>query len=198
LLPEFLYEFEKDCRLVYSYEYWKFVTFDEGVRMKKIILLIIAVAVMAMPLAAQSVSSDKDIKTLQAPPDGRAKIGLLMGLPSGVTFGYRLSNWFELNLTAGYNFLFEQSAVISTNALFTLVNIPVGENQMMPLSLGPQVNFFLGSDFVMETVADLRLEYTFPNIPLNLFGEFGFGVRFFDDNNDWIAWNGGVGVRYVF
>jgi hypothetical protein len=165
--------------------------------MKKIILLIIAVAVMAMPLAAQSVSKDKDIKTLQAPPDGRAKIGLLLGMPSGVTFGYRFSNWFELNLTAGYNFLFTSSALISTNALFTLVNIPVGDGQVMPLSLGPQVNFILGNEFFLETVADLRLEYTFPDIPLNLFGEFGFGVRFFDSNK-WIAWNGGVGVRYVF
>jgi len=158
------------------------------------ILVMLAVPVFA---EGSNVTKDKDIKTLSAPPDGRAKIGLLMGMPSGVTFGYRFSNWFEANLTAGYNFMFTKSALISTNALFTLVNIPIGDAGVMPLSLGPQVNFILGNDFKMELVGDLRLEYSFQNIPLNLFGEFGFGFRFFDANN-WIAWNGGVGVRYIF
>ncbi len=145
-------------------------------------------------LTAQSLSEDKEIKTLQVPSDGRAKIGLLLGYPSGITFGYRFSNWFEANLTAGYNFLFTNSAIISTNGLFTLVNIPIGDAGIMPLSLGPQVSFILGNDFYIDLVGDLRLEYSFADIPLNLFGEFGFGFRFFHD--DWIAWNGGIGVRY--
>ncbi len=167
--------------------------------MKKMMLVMIMIQLLVIPLTAgaQSIKEDKEIKTLQAPPDGRAKIGLLMGMPSGVTFGYRFSNWFEGNVTVGYNFMFTQSALISANGLFTLVNIPIGDAGVMPLSLGPQMNFILGNNFYMEIVGDLRLEYSFHDIPLNLFGEFGFGFRFFDDK-DWIAFNGGIGVRYIF
>ena len=68
----------------------------------------------------------------------------------------------------------------------------------MPLSLGPQVNFIVGSQFYLETVADLRLEYTFDDVPLNLFIEAGFGVRFFHVQPVEFAWNGGLGIRYVF
>jgi hypothetical protein len=167
--------------------------------MKKLFVLIILVSAVMMPLAAQekSIKEDRDIKTLQAPPDGRAKLGVLLGYPSGVTFGYRFSNWFEGNATVGYSFTGSGSALISVNGLFTLVNIPLKNGEVMPLSLGPQINFLLGNNFFMEAVADLRLEYSFPDIPLNLFGEFGFGFRFFD-GNDWIAWNGGLGIRYIF
>jgi len=165
--------------------------------MKKTLILLAVLILSVGALSAQSVSEDKEIRTLQAPPDGRAKIGLLLGYPSGITFGYQFSNWFEGNLTAGYNFLFIKSGIISANGLFTLVNIPIGDAGLMPLSLGPQVNFILGNKFYIDIVADLRLAYTFANIPLNLFAEFGFGFRFFNDG-DWLAWNGGVGVRYVF
>ena len=169
--------------------------------MKKTLLLLILLIIALVPLLAEEsgtgIKDDKDIKTLEMPSDGRAKIGLLMGMPSGVTFGYRFSNWFEGNLTAGYNFMFTKSALISVNGLFTLVNIPVGDAGVMPLSLGPQMNFILGNTFYMDIVADLRLEYTFSSIPLNLFGEIGFGFRFFN-GDDWVAWNGGIGVRYVF
>ncbi len=146
----------------------------------------------------QSVTEDKEVKTLELPDDGNFKLGLLIGYPSGVTAGYRFSNWFEANLTAGYNFINVQSAVVSVNGLFTMVNIPIGDAGFMPLSLGPQVNMILGKDFFLETVADLRLEYTFEEIPLNLYAEFGMGIRFFDNPAiDW-AFNGGFGVRYVF
>ena len=89
-----------------------------------------------MPIMAEGsgISKDKDIKTLKAPPDGRAKIG------------------------------------------------DVG---VMPLSLGPQVSFILGDTFYMDVVGDVRLEYSFKDIP------------FFNDG-EWIAWNGGIGARYIF
>lgn len=165
--------------------------------MKKALLLFVVLILVVGVLSAQSVGEDKEIKTLQGPPDGRAKIGLLLGYPSGITFGYQLSNWFELNLTGGYNFLFSKSGIISVNSLFTIVNIPLGNAGVMPLSLGPQVNFIMGNKFYIDLVVDIRLGYTFSNIPLNLFAESGFGFRFFN-SGDWWAWNGGLGVRYVF
>ena len=165
--------------------------------MKKTLLVLLLLSLALTGAFSQSVSEDREVKTLSVPQDGRFKLGLLMGVPSGITAGYRFSNWFEANLTGGYNFLFINSGIISGNALFTLANIPLGDAGVLPLSVGPQVNFIVGNTFYIELVGDVRLEYTFQNIPLNLFGEFGFGFRFFDDGN-WIAWNGGVGVRYVF
>ncbi len=168
--------------------------------MKKFLVATLLLVLTVFPLLAKSnLTEDRDIKTLEIPEDGRAKLGLLLGYPSGITFGYRLSNWFELNTTVGYNMRFSDSAIISANGLFTLVNIPVGTAGVMPLSLGPQVNFILGNKlFYLETVADLRLEYTFPDIPLNLLVETGFGLRFFEGTENLLAWNGGIGVRYVF
>lgn len=159
-------------------------------------LLILSVLILAVgSLSAQSVTEDKEIKTLRAPSDGKAKLGLLLGYPSGITFGYQFSNWFEANATVGSNF--SNSVMISANGLFTIVNIPIGDAGVMPLSLGPQLNFLIGNNFYLDIVADLRLAYTFPKIPLNLFAEVGFGVRLFD-SNEWWSVNGGVGVRYVF
>ena len=165
--------------------------------MKKTVLVLVLLTLALTGVWSQSVSEDKEVRTLSVPEDGRFKLGLLMGVPSGITAGYRFSNWFEANLTGGYNFLFINSGIISANTLFTLANIPLGDAGVLPLSVGPQVNFIIGNTFYIELVGDIRLEYTFQEIPLNLFGEFGFGFRFFDDGT-WIAWNGGLGVRYVF
>ena len=162
--------------------------------MKKAILIIALVTVATAGLWAQKVTEDREVKTLEVPTDENLKLGLLMGFPMGATMGYRMSNWFEVNLTAGTDF---DSALISANTLFTLVNIPIGEAGVMPLSLGPQVNFLVGNDFFLDVVGNLRLEYTFQNIPLNLFAEYSLGGRFFDDRT-WLAQGGGLGIRYVF
>jgi len=165
--------------------------------MKRIWIMVLAIVLVSGMVSAQSISKDKDVKTLSIPNDGRAKVGLLLGYPSGATFGYRMSNWFEFNVNAGYDFIGTNSPIVGGNALFTLVNIPIGDAGVLPLSIGPQVTFVLGKDFYIDTVADIRLEYTFADIPLNLFIESGFGFRIFNDG-DWWAYNGGIGVRYVF
>ncbi len=165
--------------------------------MKKTILVLVLIAVGASGLWSQSIKEDREVKTLSVPEDGRFKMGLLLGYPSGVTMGYRFSNWFEANLTAGYNFVNLDAGILSANGLFTMVNIPVGDAGVIPLSLGPQVNFIFGGVYYLEIVGDLRAEYTFEDIPLNLFLEFGVGVRLFEQGN-WLAYNGGLGVRYVF
>lgn len=166
--------------------------------MKKTLLVLLIVLIAAGSLFSQSVTEDKEVKTIGLPEGGNFKLGVQIGYPSGITAGYRFSNWFEVNLTAGYNFLDYNSAIVSVNGLFTIVNIPIGDAGVMPLSLGPQLNMIIGNKFYLETVADLRLEYTFQNIPLNLYGDFGMGIRLFGTPAvDW-AYNGGIGVRYVF
>ena len=165
--------------------------------MKKFILLILVFST-AFCVFAENLTEDKDVTTLNLPDDGRLKVGALLGYPSGITAGYRFSNWFETNLTVGYNPSFANGALLSSNAMFTLVQIPVKGAGIMPLSLGPQVNVIVGNRFFrVDLVGNLRLEYTFPEIPLNLFLEGGFGFRFFN-GADWMAWHSALGVRYVF
>ncbi len=168
--------------------------------MKKIIIVLALIAVAAAPLIAQNVTEDKEIKTLSGEPlVGRAKLGVLVGVPFSVTFGYRFSNWFEGNLLVGWSPISSTSVAIGANGLFTLFNIPAGET-VMPFSLGPQIVTYIGSSFAMDIVADIRLEYTFVDIPLNLFAEIAPGVRFNFTGGTTVTWAllGGIGVRYVF
>jgi len=168
--------------------------------MKKFLILIIVLLLASSLYAENGVTSNKDIKTIKVPIDGRAKIGVILGSPIGATFGYRFSNWFETNFIAGYDFCCSNAGMVGINGLFTLVNIGAGKAGVLPLSLGPQINFLFGGykPFMMDILADLRLEYTFRDIPLNLFGEFGAGIRLFDRNGVNFAFNSGLGIRYVF
>ena len=95
--------------------------------MKRYMLFLLVLTLATTGAMAGSITEDKEIKTLEIPSDGRFKAGLLLGYPSGITFGYRFSNWFESNFTAGYNFIDADSAMIRANTLFTLVNIPIGD-----------------------------------------------------------------------
>lgn len=170
--------------------------------MKRVIIILAMVAIVAAPLVAQSVNEDKEIKTASAEPlVGRAKLGVLIGVPLGLTFGYRFSNWFEGNVVVGWSAVATGAVAIGANGLFTLVNIPAGET-VMPLSLGPEIMFYISSFyFAMDIVANLRLEYTFINTPLNLFAEIAPGIRFvFAGGLGGVgfAFLGGIGVRYVF
>ena len=168
-------------------------------RHKRLFALVALFAVIAGASFAGSINEDKEIKTLSGESlEGRVKAGVLLGMPSGATVGYRFSNWFETNLSAGYNFLFEKAAVVSANGLFTVLNIPAGDAGLLPLSVGPQMNFIFGDPFVFQIVGNVRLEYTFEDHPWNLFVEGGFGFQFNDPNDEWAAWNAGLGARYVF
>jgi hypothetical protein len=125
--------------------------------------------------------------------DERAKLGVALGEPLGLVFGYHFSKTFEANLLVGSRFDLK-TFTFGGNGLFTLIDFQIGK-QVFPFSVGPAVYFDFADSISMDALGVARIEYTF-NIPLNLYLEGGAGYTLF--NRSGFAWTAAVGARYVF
>ncbi|OQY33007.1 MAG: hypothetical protein B6241_09210 [Spirochaetaceae bacterium 4572_59] len=146
-------------------------------------------------ISASLYSEDKDIPQINLSTEdleGRAKAGLALGYPFGLTFGYKLANYMEVNVFAGSHL---NDFSLGTNLLFTVVDINIKE-EMFPFSIGPAVYFNIDDDFNMAIAATVRGEYNFNEIPLNLYVEITPGFSFINDFDFYIA--SSLGIRYVF
>lgn len=168
-----------------------------------VLIMLVAVSYSAVELRAE----DRDIKTIKLDTkevQGKLKAGLALGYPWGLTAGYRFSNFFELNGTLGSDY---KDFTAGLNGLFTLVNLDI-KHEKFPLSIGPALyshfGYYDGNDknsssdryTRIDILGVARVEYSFDEIPLNLFIEAGFGlevVRFVDT-----AASCAIGVRYIF
>ncbi len=168
--------------------------------MKKYLLLGVLVLLLTLPVMAD---------------ENGFKLGLMGGQPTGVTAGYRFSDLMELNGIVGFGFGWYGSSAITVgaNLLFTVYTFDFGGHKF-PLSIGPQATVSFGLNnyydiFGFDTVADIRLEHTFEDFPLNLFTEIGFGIEYYSYKWDVLGTNykddymgfqitGAVGARYVF
>lgn len=163
--------------------------------MKKTLLMILLICLALPAISEEKKVNDKEIKEINLSTEsleGRAKIGIALGYPSGIVFGYRLANYLETNFLIGS---FYKGFTIGGNLLFTVADIKI-KDQSFPLSLGPHVNFHFGDTFDMSLMGFLRWEYTFQEIPLNLYIEGGPGI-FFVQGPDF-TWSTSLGIRYVF
>ena len=172
--------------------------------MKRLVLILIAV-MFVFPVVTfadqignelELLKNDDEVKTVKVDGkwlENRAKLGLAIGKPWGIVFGYHFSKSFEANLLIGSNFNID-GLTVGGNGLFTLVNLAIG-NEVFPFSVGPAayLNFF--DTFNMDALGVARLEYTFDE-PVNLYLEGGIGINMFEDIS--FAWTAAAGVRYVF
>ena len=158
---------------------------------KRIIILLLIALVIALPAMADGKGAGQDMGA------GKSKLGTIIGRGLFVTYGFDVGKATEINIHGGVGWNF-YSFTVGANMLFTLVDINI-EDQIFPLSLGPQVDLTFGNGYInMGVFAVLRWEYTFW-FPLNLFVEVGPGINFnFNGFNPSFDWRGGVGVRYVF
>ncbi len=124
--------------------------------------------------------------------EGKAKAGLALGYPTGLTFGYRPANYLEVNAFAGTH---GKDFTLGGSLLFTLVEIKIAQ-EMFPLSAGPAVYTSFSSDFSLMTGACVRWEYTFQDVPLNLYIQAVPGIIFISDFQ--FALKSSFAVRYVF
>jgi hypothetical protein len=166
--------------------------------LKKIYLSIIIIFLVSSAGSSQIVESlgeDRDIKTIKIDNkrgDDRLKAGLSLGYPFGITAGYSFSNFFELNGLAGSNY---HDFTLGGSALFTVANIDIS-GEKFPLSIGPAFYNHFGERYRFDTLATARLEYSFEEIPLNLFVEAGAGIRLVEFAGP--AGSFAIGVRYIF
>jgi len=165
---------------------------------KKPVLLIILTLIISSSLIAEertSIREDREIKTIildNKRGDDKFKAGLALGYPYGVTAGYRFSNFFELNALAGSNY---HDFTIGGNALFTLAEIDIS-GEIFNLSAGPAVYNHFGKKYKLDTLATIRFEYSFKDVPINLFVEAGAGIRLVEFAGP--AGSFALGARYIF
>lgn len=168
--------------------------------MKKYLAIFLLIGMMTASLSSEEEGKSKKYEDKSIPQinlstedlEGRAKAGLALGYPFGVTFGYKLANYMEVNIFAGSHF---NDFSLGTNLLFTVVDINIKE-AVFPLSLGPAVYFNIGDEFNMALGATVRGEYTFNETPLNLYLEITPGFSFISDFDFYMA--SSLGIRYVF
>jgi len=174
---------------------------------KRLILVILFVLPAAGYAAEKALTEDRDIKTIKIDTkevEGKLKAGVVLGYPWGITAGYRFSNFFELNGLIGNDY---DDLTLGVNGLFTIFNLKIS-NEVFPFSVGPALySHFDHHDGNSKNNSDdhynkidllgiARMEYSFDEIPLNLFIEIGLGlevVKFVDS-----AGSFGIGVRYIF
>jgi len=170
---------------------------------------IILILIPAVSFTAEkSLADDREIKTITLDPKevkGKLKAGVVLGYPWGLTMGYRLSNFLELNGVIGSDY---HDLTAGINGLFTLVNIKISD-EIFPFSVGPALNTHFDhhdnsgryhdrdDEYTkVDLLGVARIEYSFKQIPLNLFLEGGFGVQIYRFAET--AGSFGIGVRYIF
>jgi len=171
--------------------------------MIKRVLLLVIVAVIAFPVIALADQTGDQLELMKKEPktvkidgtwlDARAKLGLALGEPWGVVFGYHFTKTFEANILLGSRFKFD-TFTVGGSGLFTLINFQIGK-QIFPFSVGPAAYFDFGDGVSVDALGVVRIEYLF-DIPLNLYLEGGAGYTLF--NRTGFAWTAAVGARYVF
>lgn len=128
-------------------------------------------------------------------PKGKNKIGLSLGLPTGVSYSRQLTPLVELDLSAGYDLGIvyhseEHYRYTWTISQFNFRIAPLfrcwegglGSSLYGKLSVGPSVGIGIGTYFItistLKIGAPVRFDLDFNNIPLNLFCELSLlGVQ---------------------
>ncbi len=163
--------------------------------MKQVLLVLITMILTSLSLSADGV---KTIKLDNQRTDDKFKIGVVLGYPTGLTAGWRLSDTFEMNFVAGTHYT---DFTIGVAPLFTIVNLSIAD-EIFPLSVGPAAYLVVdwNGDLDMDILGNVRIEYSFKEIPLNLFLEGGIGIKL-DFNGNYLVHpqgSGALGIRYIF
>jgi hypothetical protein len=172
------------------------------------ILLILFIVLSVSGICTEILSAEEgEIKTIKIDTkkvEGKLKAGVALGYPWGITAGYRFSNIFELNGTLGSDY---NDFTMGVNGLFTVVKLDIS-NEKFPVSVGPALYSHFGhhdgndkngrdDEYTrIDLLGVARIEYSFDEVPLNLFVEAGLGlevVKFAD-----MAGSFAIGVRYIF
>lgn len=163
--------------------------------MKKVLLVLTALILGTLSLSADDV---KTITMDNQRTDDKFKVGIVLGYPTGLTAGWRLSETIELNFVAATHY---SDFTLGFVPLFTIANLSIAD-EIFPLSIGPAAYLGLdwNGDLNMDILGNVRIEYSFKEIPLNLFLEGGIGINldFNGDNLVHPQGSGALGIRYIF
>lgn len=162
--------------------------------MKKTLILFAVLFVTVLSLNAETRTINLDGKRT----DDKFKLGVALGYPTGITAGLRTSEHFELNGVVATHY---SDFTVGIIPMFTLANLQIAD-EVFPLSIGPAgyltIDWFGGID--IDILGNVRVEYSFKSIPLNLFLEGGAGIKLDLGSNQLIKpqGSGALGIRYIF
>lgn len=158
--------------------------------MKRVLSIIALMVFIAVSLSAET----KTIKIDNERTDDKFKAGVMLGYPTGLTAGWRIADALELNFIAATHY---RDITLGFAPLFTLVNIDIS-GETFPLSVGPAayLNIGWGGGLDLDVLGNVRIEYSFDEIPLNLFLEGGIGITVIPAIRP--QGSGAFGIRYIF
>ncbi|MBB6482635.1 hypothetical protein [Spirochaeta isovalerica] len=160
--------------------------------MKKVLLLLVSLAFLTAALSAET----KTVRIDNNRSNDAFKAGVVLGYPTGLTAGWRLGEVMELNFVAATHYY---DITIGVAPMFTLVSFDI-QGQKFPLSIGPAAYLNIGwyGGLALDVLFNARVEYSFEEIPLNLFLEAGAGIAINFGGGIGPQGSGALGVRYIF
>ena len=135
--------------------------------MKKVLLVIALVLVIALPLTAASYSKTNGVG-----------VGLTGGWPvSGVAVKYAMDDFRAVG-TVGYNF--NSSFAIEAGAQYDVYEFEIGELPFY-MNVGVTGAMFIGGDFGLSVNVPVGVSYFFEELPIEAFLKVGPGVKILPD-----------------
>ncbi len=169
--------------------------------MKKKVLLVAVLALLLLaPLTAAS--------TRGTASDGSVGVGLNLGTNTGLGLKFGMGK-FDVIANIGVDAMHIGSNGVGLGgdigAFYEVYDIEIDRRNHLPVTVGlmAPMGFFFGEQFAMNVgvLAAAGIEYTIPDVPINLYLRLGFGVDLGITNNGVEAgfgFSGGVGALWMF
>lgn len=123
-------------------------------------------------------------------------IGVILGQPTGLSAKLWLSQTSAVDLAAAWNFLPVGSLYLQADYLYHIYHLFNVKKGKLPIYFGVGGSVALQPTTTIGLRVPVGLEYLFPDAPLDLFVEVGFGISLYPATQ--FQGSGGVGIRYTF
>lgn len=177
-------------------------TLSKGVCMKKKILVLFIVAILAaVPAMADDIELPFD--SVGTSEKGTWGVGLNLGTNLGATvkYGYGI---FDIYGNVGLSFIGGLGVTVEPGVDFVVYDVDFGGGHHMPITVGAMipVGIFIGNTFGLNisTLVSGGLHYKIPDVPVSFYLRLGLGLRLdiMPSFGLGFGYSGAIGVLYEF
>ena len=148
------------------------------------VLIIVAVLILASASFAVAAQPKK------------FSVGVILGQPTGLYAKLWLDQTSAVDLAAAWNFLPLGSLYVQADYLYHIYHLFGVTKGKLPLYFGVGGTVALQPTPVIGLRVPVGIEYLFPDAPIDLFLEVGFGISLYPATQ--FQGSGGIGIRYRF
>lgn len=148
------------------------------------VLIIVAVLILASASFAVAAQPKK------------FSVGVILGQPTGLSAKLWLDQTSAVDLAAAWNFLPLGSLYVQADYLYHIYHLFGVTKGKLPLYFGVGGTVALQPTPVIGLRVPVGIEYLFPDAPIDLFLEVGFGISLYPATQ--FQGSGGIGIRYRF